>query len=402
MINKSKYNNIQYECLSGNNLDTKIVEVKVTYLRDNKIHDKIVIVPKIDNGDNDYYINEAKVLFDKQISNGEPLVESKSKLDKNKLIKRIILGSAIALISLIIILLATGVFGSLETVIRVLKTNWLDIGAENPKLFGWFHITCICTTLMVTMLLVIFARKVKDKHYRIIVFAFFALIFIFEIFKEVLITYQVDLNTGHISVNYDWTQFPFQICSTPYYTLPFIVFLKDGKVRKAFESYGALFIFIGGFANYCFPETVFFDSIFLTVQSMVHHGVMIAISIYIAVYNRKNINLRNFLPSTLLFTSFVIIAVILNEVMWQLVPAIHNGYCFNMFFISTHFECTLPIFKEIFNNPSIPKWVSIIIFTVGFSALSYVVLLIQSLIINHKIKPCISFNKNNYPQLSKK
>ena len=81
---------------------------------------------------------------------------------------------------------------------------------------------------------------------------------------------------------------------------------------------------------------------------------------------------KTILKAIPVFAVCVSIAVILNEVM--VLSGIVGDETFNMFYVSRHFDCTLPIYSLVHN--SVPFPVNLLIYILGFSIAAYVMLLI--------------------------
>ena len=179
---------------------------------------------------------------------------------------------------------------------------------------------------------------------------------------------------------YHWYVFPFQLCSTPIYILPFIIFLKDGGVRDAFISYMALFSLFGGLVVYLYPNDVFASTMGINIQTMVHHGMQIVLGVFFVAHSRRRFNLKFFLKSTLVFVALVVIAIVSNEIMYVYITnkGIANDI-FNMFYISRHYPCTLPILADIYKM--VPYPVFALIYILGFAIVSFVIYLVEWLII---------------------
>ena len=108
----------------------------------------------------------------------------------------------------------------------------------------------------------------------------------------------------------------------------------------------------------------------INFQTMVCHGLMVVIGIFLLV---KYIPLKHIsiLYATGVFGANVIAAILLNE------AAFHSGIIgdetFNMFLISYHFDCSIPVLSEIYKSAPYPIFLASYIF--AFSLVSYVILL---------------------------
>ncbi len=303
-------------------------------------------------------------------------------MKKHPLLCRIILFSLlVAIIATLFTLLMCGKLGSV-----VPLASFLDREIAEEKPYSTYHLIAIACLLVITFILLKFCSRFSDNKYRLVIFMTWLILVILELLKQFSNYYY--FYNGELIINYIWNAFPFQFCSSPLYIYPFIFLLNDGKIRKACEMFSIVFIVFGGLVNYIYPSTVLGYNIFSNIQTLVHHGMMIAISIYIAYYRRNNLNLKDFLPSLIVFMVMISIAVILNETIYHLVPRVHSKQeTFNMFYISAYFESAILIIR--LAQPYIPNFLFIILYCAGFIGISYIILIIYSLAINHKIKPCL-------------
>ena len=181
---------------------------------------------------------------------------------------------------------------------------------EEPSAFGGLHLLCLLLVITASVLACVFFRDASDKTFRLIIGVSFAIMLAFEIWKQIAVS--TDVVDGVITFSYRWFVFPFQLCSTPLYVLPFLAFLPDSELRDVFAAYTMTFAFVGGIAVFLFPKTVFTTYTALNAQTMVHHGLQITTAAYTASYYRKRLNLRFFLGGACVFTIFFVIANLLN------------------------------------------------------------------------------------------
>ena len=189
---------------------------------------------------------------------------------------------------------------------------------EKPTNFGWFHIMFIAIALTATVLICVFLRNAKDKTFRAILFACWVVIVVLEIYKQLISALTYDPENNRIIWNYIWRTFPFQLCSTPLYVLPFIVFLPKGHVRDAMMAFMAFFSLFGGLGVFAYPGNVFVETIGINLQTMVHHGLQVVLGIYIAVYTRKKFGIMYYLKGAIVFAALIVIALIMNVVGYNL------------------------------------------------------------------------------------
>lgn len=252
----------------------------------------------------------------------------------------------------------------MKTIIEILDARMVP-----PTTFGWFHFLCVALCAVITYLLCHFCKNVTEKKYRKIIMIFWIIIVLFEIYKQFVYTFTI--KDGAIDIKYRWYIFPFQFCSTPLYALPLIAFLKEegfsGKVRNAAISFIATFSLFAGLAVFVYPEGVWSKTIGINIQTMIHHGTQIIIGIYTFMFYKDRFDRKMLLKGIVLFACFVLTALILNE---AFLP-ITNGAKFNMFYISRHFKCSLPVLSIIYDLVPYPIFLGIYIF--GFSLCAYLV-----------------------------
>lgn len=249
---------------------------------------------------------------------------------------------------------------------------FLQYSAPRPGNYGWFHLMFVALAIIATVLLCVYFRDASDKKFRRILLISWLVILLFEIYKQIAYaSYHYDDETGLGSWYYTWGNFPFQLCSSAIYLLPFAAFLKEGKLRDSILSFLALFSLFGGLCVYVFPDTVFnTDMLGVQIQTMVHHGLQIVIAIYIVAHERRKFNFMFFLRSIPTFIVMLAIAMTLNLVVHAFVE---DG--FNMFFISPYFGNDLAILGELYKNK--PYGIYLIIYIVGFVLCAFLMFAIQ-------------------------
>ena len=178
----------------------------------------------------------------------------------------------------------------------------------------------------------------RDKAMTILGFVFIAL----EIFK---ITFRIIVKEGA-----DLTLISFQICSIPMYLLPFIYFMKEGKLKQAFVGYVSFQSFTSAFFYFVRPAAALNTAyIAITVQSILWHSLMVASGVYamIAYGLLTKEGFRSFIYSYILWVVTVVIAVILNIVLIKSNP----GTALNLFYIAPNSTFKYPILSILFKEP---------------------------------------------------
>lgn len=261
--------------------------------------------------------------------------------------------------------------------------SWLSgTFEEAPGNYGWFHIMFLVIVIAATGLICHFFKNANDKTFRRIVMIAWIVMVIFEIYKEVIFAFHIDEEDLMKSTwGYMWYAFPYQLCSTPLYILPIIAFLPDSNkvtywIRRACMYYIATFAFFGGFVVYVYPNDVFIKTIGICIQTMVHHGLQVVLGVYTAVYLRKNYKISEAWTGLCVFAALSLIAILLNETMIHIIP---EGNNFNMFYISRHFDCTLPILCDVYKAVSYPLFLAI--YLLGYALVGAIIFFSQKSIL---------------------
>lgn len=234
-----------------------------------------------------------------------------------------------------------------------------------PSSYDWFHIMWTVIMIGITILLCIRFKDCSNKTFRIITLVCWIIIVALEIYKQLVFTFD---NDSHIA-DYKWYAFPYQLCSTPLYVLPFIIFMKEGKIRDAFMSFMSTFSLFGGLVVFIYPNDVFIEIIGINIQTMVHHGLQIVLGVWFMVYNRNKLSHKYLLGAIPVFIILSGIAILLNETLGAHI--VSNGEDFSMFYISSHVENHLPILSDVYK--AVPWGVFLIAYLFGFCFVSAII-----------------------------
>lgn len=230
-----------------------------------------------------------------------------------------------------------------------------------PPSFGWFHIMWVVIMIGLTVFFCIKFKDCSDKTFRIITLVGWIVIVLLEVYKQIIFTF--DNNNPTLTADYQWYAFPFQLCSSPLYVLPFIAFMKDNKIRDMLIAYISTFSMVGGLVVFAYPNDVFIEIIGINIQTMVHHGLQIVFGIYFMVYNRRKISFKYLLGAVPVFVLLSGIAVLLNETLGAHIKA-STGEDFSMFYISSFVPNHLPILSDVYK--AVPWGVFLVAYLVGF------------------------------------
>lgn len=253
----------------------------------------------------------------------------------------------------------------LQNVLRI-----MDASMETPTLFGWFHLLWLAITLVSGIALCAWHRKGGDeRRVRNVVFGVAVTVMILEIYK--MINYSFSYEDG-IVFDFQWYAFPWQFCSTPMYVGFLAGLIRKGKVHDSLCAYLATYAVFAGAAVMVYPGNVFIRTIGINIQSMICHGSMITVGMYLLYTGYVKLEHKTILKALPVFACTLLIAVILNEIAYY--SGLLETETFNMFFISRHLESTLPVYSLVHN--AVPFPINLLIYIAGFTAAAYMMLVI--------------------------
>ena len=248
--------------------------------------------------------------------------------------------------------------------------EFLDYKIETPTLLGWFHIMWLVLTVAASVALCLWHKHSgSENRVRRVVLTTAIIVIVLEIYK--MINYSFSYENG-VTFDFQWYAFPWQFCSTPMYIGLLAGIFRKGKFHESLCAYLATFAMFAGLCVSIYPGDVFIETLGINIQTMICHGSMIVIAVYLFYSGYVKLEHKTIVKAIPVFAVCVTIAMILNEVMYSY--DIVGGETFNMFYISPYFDCTLPLYSMIHN--AVPFPVNLIIYIVGFSVAAYIMLLI--------------------------
>jgi DNA segregation ATPase FtsK/SpoIIIE-like protein len=241
-------------------------------------------------------------------------------------------------------------------------------------MFGAFHIVSIILSILVGVVLCVLWKRGIIKNVRNVLLVTAIIVLVLEIYKQ--INYSFGYEDG-ISFYYQWYAFPWQFCSTPLY-IGIIAGLTKGKVHNFLCSYLATFALFAGAAVMVYPADVFIRTLGIDIQTMVCHGSMVSIAIFLYYTNHVDTSWNTLLKAVPVFSITLSVAVILNELAHLV--GITQEHTFNMFFVSRHQPSTLPVYSLVHNalmdiNPAFYP-LCLMLYIVGFTVCAGIMLLL--------------------------
>lgn len=251
-----------------------------------------------------------------------------------------------------------------EYVLRI-----FDLSMEQPQPYGWFHLLSLLLTVGLTVFLCFFCRKWPADHIRRLVLATAITVVLLEIYKQINFGFSY---TDGIVFDYAWYAFPFQFCSTPMYVGLIAGLTKKGRLHNAACAYLATYAVFAGICVMLYPTTVFINTIGINIQTMVCHGSMIVIGIYLLCSGYVKAEHKTLLRAMPVFGVCVLIAAVMNEIAYR--SGLLTTDTFDMFFISPYTEPSLPVYSLVQKAVSFP-W-CLLLYLFGFSLAAYLILLV--------------------------
>lgn len=245
-----------------------------------------------------------------------------------------------------------------------------DASMKTPTLFGWFHLMWLVITIGAALLLIHIQKKTRSEnmpHYVIFITAI--IVTALEIYKQINFSFGYE---GGIRYDYQWYAFPFQFCSTPMYVGLLAGLIRKGKVHDSLAAYLATYAMFAGLCVMIYPGDVFIETIGINIQTMVCHGSMITVGIYLLATGHVKTHHSTILKALPVFCAAALMAIVMNEIAYY--SGLLKTETFNMFYFSPHCDPHLPVFSMVQSAMNVPV-LEIVIYIAGFTAAAYIILL---------------------------
>lgn len=246
--------------------------------------------------------------------------------------------------------------------------RFFDSQMETPGMFGWFHILWLAITVATALGLCYWHKRRGDTPVRKVLLCISLLVIILEIYK--MINYSFDYENG-ITYDFQWYAFPFQFCSTPMYVGLLAALTRKGKMHDALCAYLATFAVFAGVCVMLYPGDVFIGTVGVNIQTMICHGSMVYVGVYLLASGHVKLEHRTILKAIPVFAVCVALACIMNEIAYF--TGLLERETFNMFFVSPHCEPSLPVYLLVQNVVPFP--LSLVIYISMFTLAAYLMLL---------------------------
>lgn len=249
--------------------------------------------------------------------------------------------------------------------------QFLDGKMTEPTAYGWYHLLCLLAVVAACIFVAVKCRALSDKQFDAAIGIVAAVMIAFEIYKQLNFSYDWEQDAW----SYSWYAFPFQFCSTPMYVMTAAYFIKNEKVRASLYAYLATYGLFAGTAVMLYPNDVFIETIGINIQTMLHHGLMVVLGVAMYASKRAKPEFKTLLCALPTFAVLAGSALIMNEFYAAFGDPEQT---FNMFYISAHYDCTLPVLSLIY--PLVPYPVFLALYLVGFTLVGALMTLLAKLV----------------------
>ena len=243
----------------------------------------------------------------------------------------------------------------------------LDGQMERPTLYGWYHLLCLVITVGLCVLVFLRARNISDKTFNLIIGITAGTLILLEVYKQLNFSYNPSTDTW----SYQWYAFPFQFCSTPMYVMLVAALVPNGKVKDSLCAFMATYGLFAGAAVMFYPGDVFIETIGINIQTMIHHGMMVVIGVFMYVSGRAKLSHKTILQALPTFAILVSVAMTANLLYGAFGDPEQS---FNMFYISPYYPCTLPVLSLFYGQ--VPYIIFLALYIFGFTLAGYVMSLL--------------------------
>ena len=213
--------------------------------------------------------------------------------------------------------------------------HFLQGTMEEPEVISWFHFIALIPIIALSILIPLFFRNAEEKVYKRILFIFWVVLIILEIFKQLVKSFHYgDPSYWEYSVR----DFPFSISSMVYYFIPIILFVnkeKHPKIVDAINGYLCLITLATGLVVCVYTKMATSTFIYINIQTFISHGSQVVLGVFIYVWNRKYITIKTVYRSLIAFLITAVMAIIINVAFYP--------RFINMFFINPTRITNLPI-----------------------------------------------------------
>ena len=250
----------------------------------------------------------------------------------------------------------------------------LNTQMEKPPLYGWFHILSLALCVLAGIWLYRKRPVGQEVQIRRLLLAVSMTVMGLEFYKQ--INYSFHYDSTAIIFDYQWYAFPFQFCSTPMYISLLAAVIPHQKIHRSLCAYLVTYSFFAGLCVMAYPGDVFTTAIGINIQTMVCHGSMMVLGVYLLMCGYVPAARRTIFRALPVFLMLVACAVVMNEIAYR--TGLLERETFNMFFVSPYCAPSLPVYSLVQNVVPFPG--SLAIYVLMFTLAGYLVMKVTSFI----------------------
>lgn len=254
------------------------------------------------------------------------------------------------------------------TLFGKLLTVWQMRGARAVP-YGVLHVCFLVLSVVAGVWLVKRYPSPDGARVRRVLFVTAVACLLLEVYKQTVYSFSFD--GDEVRFRYQWYVFPFQFCSTPMY-VGLLEGVSRGRLHERLSAYLASYAVVAGGVVMVYPAEVLTDVIGVNIQTMVCHGSMISIGIFLLRSGYVPTTTVSFKKAVPVFLAVVGMAAVMNEAAYRLGVTDHGE--FNMFYISPYEQTKVPILSAL--QRAFPVPVPQVMYLVLFSVLAYAVLVL--------------------------
>lgn len=249
----------------------------------------------------------------------------------------------------------------------------LNSKMDIPSMYGGFHIMFFAASILAGIVLCRRCPKPDTAFIRKLLLVVSLVVIALEVYKQINFSFRYD--GERITFDYQWYAFPFQFCSTPMYIGLLAAVTRSKHLHEYLCAYLGTYGLFAGLCVMFYPSTVFVDTIGINIQTMVCHGSMVTIGIYLLFTGYVKTDRKTIRGALPVFIVLVGLAMVMNETAYR--TGLLAAETFNMFFISPYCAPELPVYSLVQGIVPFP-WCALI-YIAGFTAAASLLLLLVGL-----------------------
>ena len=248
----------------------------------------------------------------------------------------------------------------------------LNAKMQVPGMYGGFHIFFLAASILAGIALCKRYPNPGTAFIRKLLLLVSLGVIILEAYKQINFSFRYD-GEG-ITFDYQWYAFPFQFCSTPMYIGFLSSRTRSKRLHECLCAYLSTYSLFAGLCVMFYPSTVFVDTIGINIQTMICHGSMVTIGIYLLFSGYVKTVHKTIFKALPVFIALVGTAIVMNEAAYRI--GLLETETFNMFFISPYCSPELPVYSMVQGIIPFP-WCAVI-YIAGFTAAGSLLLLLAN------------------------